>query len=272
MDIVEMRKQEHLSVSAINDYVDCGLLYKLSRLEQHDSDFVADSLLFGSAIHKVLAEFHQERMIGNDLPLKALRDLFTKEWSKAAKGNARIRYRDEYDYETCLKEGKSILKVYIDSIEEEQYSILAIEEPFQFNIDGLDIPLIGVMDLVEEDDSGTVIITDFKTAGRAYSSDEVDKNFQLTVYNMAAKANGFRDREILLKFDCLLKTKKPRFERYYTTRDKAAEKAAVKKIQAVWDGIQKQVFVPNTGHWKCKGCSYQSACKEYLISESGGIE
>jgi len=30
---------------------------------------------------------------------------------------------------------------------------------------------------------------------------------QLTVYQMSAKANGFKDRDILLKFDCLIKTK-----------------------------------------------------------------
>jgi putative RecB family exonuclease len=267
--------QEHLSVSAINDYVDCGLLYKFSRLERIESEFVPDVRLFGSAIHKALAEFHQERMIGQIMTLETLQEQFEAAWRKAAKGNNRLKYRDGYDYDTCLKEGQTLLRVYHETNydpnnHDNQYQVLAIEEPFQFKIEGLDIPLIGVMDLVEEDDSGTVVITDFKTTGRAYSADEVDQNFQLTVYHMAAKANGFGDREILLKFDCLIKTKTPRFERYYTTRGKPAESGAVKRILAAWDGIRKEVFIPNTGNWKCKGCAYQSACKEWLESDPGG--
>ncbi len=56
------------------------------------------------------------------------------------------------------------------------------------------------MDLIEEDSAGTIIITDFKTSGRAYSKDEVNQNQQLTMYQIAAKRNGYGDREILLRF------------------------------------------------------------------------
>jgi len=58
------------------------------------------------------------------------------------------------------------------------------EEPFKFYIPGCPIPVIGAIDLVEEDEADTLIITDFKTSSRAYSNAEVDKNFQLTLYQM----------------------------------------------------------------------------------------
>jgi putative RecB family exonuclease len=38
------------------------------------------------------------------------------------------------------------------------------------------------------------------------------------MYQIAAKQNGFADREILLRFDALIKTKTPKFEQYWTTR------------------------------------------------------
>ena len=41
------------------------------------------------------------------------------------------------------------------------------------------MPIIGAVDLVEQDHAGTIIITDFKTSARAYSNDEVDRSFQL---------------------------------------------------------------------------------------------
>jgi putative RecB family exonuclease len=124
--------------------------------------------------------------------------------------------------------------------------------------------VIGVYDLLEEDECGTLIIVDWKTAGKSYSRDDVDKNLQLTLYQLAAKGNGFHDKEILLWFDCLIKTKSPKFEQYYTTRSEVDERRIQKKILEVWKGIQKGVFIPNDGHWKCKGCAYGKACEEWF--------
>ena len=68
--------------------------------------------------------------------------------------------------------------------------MIAVEEPFSIRLNGCPVPIIGAMDLIEEDSCGTIIVTDFKTTGRAYSNDEVDKNFQLTVYQIAVKKMG----------------------------------------------------------------------------------
>jgi putative RecB family exonuclease len=83
---------------------------------------------------------------------------------------------------------------------------------------------------------------------------------------MAAKANGYTDKVILLRFHTLIKTRVPKFEEYYTTRSEMDEKRAVKKIMHVWDGIGKRVFIPNES-WKCKGCQYKGACDEWFKKE-----
>ncbi len=93
------------------------------------------------------------------------------------------------------------MTVWYDKLPEDDFRIPSIEEAFTFSIPGIPLPIIGATDLVEEDPSGAIIITDFKTSGKAYSSDEVDKNPQMTIYQMAFKNNGYSDREILLKFD-----------------------------------------------------------------------
>jgi putative RecB family exonuclease len=74
------------------------------------------------------------------------------------------------------------------------------------------------MDLVEEDSAGTIIITENKTSARAYSNSQIDQNLQLTVYQIAARSNGYKKREILLRIDCLIKTQVPNFKTYYTHR------------------------------------------------------
>jgi putative RecB family exonuclease len=81
---------------------------------------------------------------------------------------------------------------------------------------------------------------------------------------------GYSDREILLRFDCLIKTKTPKFEQYYTSRTETDEKRAVRKINEVWRGIYKGVFIPNdsTSNWKCKGCAFKKPCDEWFLEEA----
>ena len=238
MDLFELKKHPHLSASSINDYIDCGLLYKFSRIDKIPFEFVSDALEYGSTIHKVLADFYQEKMLGNKMIVKELHQIFEEYWKDAAEGRDDIKYANGKDFEILLSEGKDLLTTYYNKLPEDDFKILAIEEPFSFSIDGLDVPIIGITDLVEEDESGTIIITDWKTSGKSYSRDDVEKNFQLTLYNMGIKENGYKDREILLRFDCLIKTKTPKFEQYYTTRTESDERRAAKKILQVWDGIK----------------------------------
>jgi putative RecB family exonuclease len=264
MELSELRKLPHLSSSSISDYVDCGMLYKFGRIDRIKREFTADSLEYGTTMHRVLADVYQGKMINSPLELKEILELFEYYWTVVAGDNDKIKYADGKDFETYLVAGRELLTSYYNKIPADDFRVLAIEEAFSFKLEGLDTPIIGAMDLVEEDESGTIIITDWKTAGKAYSNDDVDKNFQLTLYQMAAQANGFADREILLRFDCLIKTKTPKFEQYYTTRSDEDIMRAKKKIMQVANGISKGVFVPNDGHWKCKGCAFAEHCRNWF--------
>lgn len=254
----------HLSASAINDYTECGLLFKLGRIEKVPMEFTPDTLEFGSAVHKALAVFYEEKMTGNIFSSKELGDLFETHWKDAVANHPDIKYGKGKSFDLLRTHGRELLDAYYRSLPDDPYTVLAVEEYFEFYIEGLDVPLIGYIDLMEEDASGTIIITDWKTAAKAYTFDEVNKNFQLTLYTMAMKSTGFYNREILCKFDCLIKTKVPKFEQYYTTRNRDDEQRAITRINQTWEAITKGVFTPNDTSWKCKGCVYQNACKKYL--------
>jgi len=267
MSLSDLRALPHLSASSIGDYLDCGLLYKFGRILKLKPEFKPDALEFGSVIHLVLAEIYQQKMAGIDLSIKEIHESFEKHWTTIAKGRDDIQYSEGKSFEVLLLEGKELLTTYYHKRPDDSFQIIAIEEPFSFTLDSCGIPIIGAMDLVEEDSSGTIIITDFKTAGRSYSRDEVDRNFQLTLYQIAAKAMGYQDREILLRFDCLIKTKVPKFEQYYTTRSETDERRAARKIIEVASGISKGVFIPNDNpsNWKCKGCAFKKACDAWFM-------
>jgi putative RecB family exonuclease len=268
MKLNEFRKGPHLSASAIAEYMECSLSYRFSRIDKLRPEFRSDNMEFGSCIHQALADFHQERLIGTILTRDQLQERFTYHWTLRASGNEEIKYRPENNFDSLMEQGKSLLKVYHENFHDENVTVLAIEEPFSFTIEGLPVPLVGVMDLLEEDNQGSIIITDFKTAARSYTEDDVSKNPQLMLYHMASRFNGHGDRNIVMKLDCLIKTKTPQFKRYYTARDRMDELKATKKIHAVWKGISRGVFIPNDTSWKCNECFYKGACNDWYREEA----
>jgi len=261
MDLTELRKKPHLSSSSINDYCDCSLQYKFGRIDKLKPEGKSDALIYGSCIHKALSDFHLDRMIGGKFSLEQLHQTFENHWIEEVEKEDKIKYQKGKNFEILLKEGQELLTAYHNNLPDDKFTVLALEEPFSFNIPGLPLPIIGAFDMIEEDESGTIIIVEFKTSKKAYSSSDLAKD-QLTIYQMAAEANGFKGRDILLRFDVLIKTKIPKFEQYYTTRSQIDERRCAKKIVEVWNSIQKKVFIPKES-WKCGGCSYKNACNEW---------
>ena len=265
MILSELRQKPHLSASSIGDYIECGLLYKFGRIDRLPMEFVADAMEYGSTIHRVLESYYQAKLTGDRMSLKEIHQSFEKHWREAAEGRSEIKYAKGKDFETLLMNGMDLLTAWFMKLSDDNFNVLAIEEAFSFNIPGVEVPIIGAMDLIEEDEAETIIITDWKTSGRAFSAAEVDNNFQLLIYHMAARANGYADREIILKFDTLIKTKKPRFEQYFTVRSEVDEIGAIRKIRAVWNGIKSVIFIPNDGSWRCKSCHFRKACDQWFL-------
>jgi len=264
MVLSELRKTEHLSASSIGTYVECSLAYKFSKIDHIPMEQKYDSMEFGTAIHITLEQYYQGKMIGEKQLLKDIHENFESIWKNIAEDRVDIQYTKGHDFKSLLMLGKDLLTVWFYQLTDDNFSILGIEQAFSFKLPGIPIPFIGGMDLIEQDESGTIIITDHKTSARAYSIDEVDQNQQLTLYQLATKAMGHSGHEILLKFDTFVKTKKPKFEQYWTTRSELDEHRLIKKANQVWQGIQAEIFIPNDTSWKCKNCSYKTACNEWF--------
>jgi putative RecB family exonuclease len=236
----------------------------LPRWIRHKPESNPEALVFGSTIHACLAEYYACAGQGFIMPVDALMAAFEQRWQSVAQKPGQVSFKEGNSPEAMLAQGKALLAIFHQEVPKENCRVLGIEQPFAFGLDGLPIPIIGVFDLVIEDEAGVVTIVDHKTCAKAYSDREIDDSFQLTVYHMAAKADGHADGDVLLRFDCLVKTKVPKFIQYYTTRAEADFMAARRKILAVWDGIQKGVFIPNDASWRYKGCGFASRCKDWF--------
>lgn len=147
----------------------------------------------------------------------------------------------------------------------DDFRVLDVEMPFSFNIEGVDDPVIGVIDLILIDEAGSVIVVDHKTSSRAYSKLEIRHHPQLTLYHMAARNSGFEDHEILLRIDCLVKTKTPRFEQFHSNRTANDVRRMEGRIRQVWDAMNREAYVPAPADsWKCGGCVFRNHCAGFL--------
>ena len=256
---------EHLSYSSISQYIECGLQYRFRKIDVIEPEFTSDALVFGSSVHKALAKFNMHRAGNISCKADDLTQWFEEYWTGSAK-NGQIKYANGNDFKSCLEQGKKLLEVfygYNDQIG--QYTIMEIEKEFRLELEDLPYPIVGYIDLVETDEEGNVMITEYKTSSKSYSTGKIDNHDQVTLYHMAMQSM-YPDKQVISKIDVLIKTKTPKFEQYYTYRDIEDHQRFIKTAREVARGIQAGVFMPNRNSWKCGYCEYKTACDNWLTS------
>ena len=125
----------------------------LGRVDKLPPEFHSSDLEFGSIIHKTLEAYYRYRLEGEALSAKNLHQIFEKAWKEMVEGKEDIRYPEGKDDKTLLLEGKELLTVCYNKIQnDKQFKVIAVEEPFSFNLEGCPVPIIGAIDLIEEDE------------------------------------------------------------------------------------------------------------------------
>ncbi len=215
----------YLSYSQLALYLECPLKYKFRYIDESEGEDgkVASALLFGQAVHVALAHFYREAMEGQPFSLKEFLDVFATAWGNACE-EKEIIYSEGEDFDSLLEQGKEMLRVFARMAH--PMKVIAVEVPFEFKLEHpqtgeeFQVPIKGIIDLIEEDESGTLWIVDHKTASRSYTEQQVEGDLQMLIYAAAVKQlDVVEGRNALLRFDVLLKTKRPQFLQYRMQRD-----------------------------------------------------
>ena len=164
----------HLSYSRINRYLHCPEQYRLYYLENLRPRAPSASLVFGQVLHRALAFFFQ----GQGEPAA----FFQKAWGDAKHAN--LTYSQRESWEKLRASGEGLLAQFLREELPRLNNVQASEKLFELNITSLDLPFIGVIDLVADLD-GKRTVVDFKTSGSAYEEHEVVLSDQLTAYRLA---------------------------------------------------------------------------------------
>jgi len=265
----DFREDLHISHSQIFTYLNCSLKYYFSYVEGRMPEHRPAAMLFGSAIHAAIARYYKSVLKkGKPEPLSLYQDLFHDHWNWETEDTGiPIAYKDGQNKEDLLNEGQLLVKTFYEGAK--PMEVIGVEEPYSsvlYDEEGnpTDFKLIGIVDCIQRDNDGNLIIIDNKTANRAYSKDKIEQDLQMTVYSYLAAASKLvpAKSETLHRFDVLLKLKKPRLDIYYTTRSAADRRRLAKIINQVLRGIEAGVFFPNPS-WMCSDCQYAQACVKW---------
>ena len=249
----------HLSKSQITLYLECSLKYRFQYIDELPKPFKSSGLAFGTSIHSALEWLHKERLKGNPVSFEKLTKILEADWY-SQKADAQIEYKNGESWEMLLLKGKEILNLYLS---EPVQKIVAAEYPFEVPLinqetgEMLDVPIQGIMDVIEEGDT----IGEFKTAAKSMDMASLLNNLQLTVYAYAYQ-RLFKKEAKSLKVINFIKNKNPKLEILETTRGQKDFTRLFYLAREVLTGIRSNIFFPRFS-FLCSDCEYGTYCRDW---------
>lgn len=232
----------HLSFTRIDKYLECPEQYRLYYLEGLRPKIPSASLIFGQAIHQALAYLFS----ANGDPVS----FFERLWTELERQP--LRYGGRTTWQSLGYTGQALLTQFIREEVPRLNRVVASEQSFELTISNLDVPFIGVIDLVADRDGRRTVI-DFKTSSKSYQDHDVALSDQLTAYRLAVPE---AEDAALCVF---VKTKEPRIDWYVSKRDGPQLTEFLRKAAHVASEITAGHFYKRPGTW-CSWCDFLPIC------------
>lgn len=258
--------QLHVSYSQVYTYLLCPMKYGHQYVWGTMPAHKPVSLVFGSAIHKAAERFYlclQET--GQRAEVVELEQTFENRFmDELNHSDLTILFKDGQTAEDLVAQGKNLIQLFHAEIKPQK--IVAVELPFAVSIPdyygegNLPIKLVGYFDVVESDGE-SYQIGELKTSSQKFSSLRLEYDMQPTVYSFALSRMNLATTEesCLVRYDVLVKTKKPSFEQYYVLRTRADYERLVHLLNEVLRAIESRLFYRNFG-WQCQECQFKNTC------------
>lgn len=266
----ELRGSSHLSYSAINTYLNiCQLQYYYRYIEKLESECTPVALPFGSAFHTALSEQAQAAKEGRKLSAESLTEVFAECFKALCNSSARVVFKQDENPDTLIEQAGKMLEATLQEWRD-YWNIDAVALPFKVELPGVDLPLIGEMDMLVseynpfDENPETRCIVDFKTAARMWPETKAGGDLQATVFSYAYEK--LQQSRPLFRFDVITKTKNPALKRFYTSRNENDFLRLEALVQSMQRAVKAGVFLPNETSFACAGCPYASSCEKWHCS------
>ena len=177
------------SHSRLSTYENCPRQYRYRYIDKLKVTDLGVEAHLGRAVHAALEELHRVQMGGVVASLEQVVAWFEVAWQERGGANLRVVRRgfDEADYQRL---GGHIVARYYDRFHPfDQEETVAVEQKVDILLDaGRDIHLIGYIDRLSRSAGGEWTIHDYKTSGSPPYRRGIDRDRQLTLYEIGLRA------------------------------------------------------------------------------------
>jgi putative RecB family exonuclease len=257
---------DYVSASRLNLWLKCPLAFRLKYIDGIRFPTPPDVFL-GKQVHAALEWYYRNRQLDRDVSAADVRDVLVNNWNSAAEEED-MRFASPNEEASLRSKAIELVRAYLCKVAAERIRPLAVETALGAPLvdprtgEDLGIPLVGVMDLVLQEETGPVIV-DFKTAARADELSELAHEIQLGCYGyLFRQATGAS--ESALEIRRLAKTKVPQvsFHRW-PARSEQHFGRLFAVIRAYLDGLHAGRFVFRPG-LACSYCDFRERhCREW---------
>ena len=259
--LAEKPVPDHTSVTALTTYLKCPRQAEHRYILKTPPAFRPGNLAFGSAVHSALGLFYGRRMAGMAEPsVEELGADFTDAWHRELEGDVPMLLDDGETEDGLRDRGVAMLQIFHEKAER-PVTVLGVEQSFTAQVHDPETgevlpPLVGRLDAIVEDRSGSFTVLEHKTAAKRYSDMKLRWDLQATAYSWAVQSMGL---EAKVAFQVLLKTKTPALELYPVERSELDHRYFLHTIAGVHRAVMAGAFPP-VRDWWCHGCPYAVPC------------
>lgn len=248
----------HISPTAAKSYLNCSLRFYFERVACLPRP-TSPALHLGKAVHAALQSFHLARWRGGDDSPEATATAFEDAFLRLEREEGSVSHQSEDKRQKCRQDGLRVIAAYLDSQEVPEGKPRAVEVFLKEGIPGLSVPLVGAIDLVEENYTPV----DFKSAASRPDSDTaaMDHEIQLVSYQLLLEAVGETPPQLDLVY--LVKTKVPQVIRVSAPpADRQRKDRVVRMLDTAVEGIAEGRHHPQPG-MQCSWCQFRHECAKW---------
>lgn len=241
----------YISYSQIQTFEMCPLHYKLKYILKIPS-IQSPAQVFGTVLHATLKDFYMRAVNGDNPQIKDIKKILEENWVHEG-------YTSKAHEDKAFEKGIGIIKKYLQENFDPTKLPIALEVPFNIPLNKT-LHIGGRIDRIDRLDGDTLEIIDYKTGNNIPDEKELFKNFQLTLYGLAA--SEIRDPLLHRKPDQL---KLSLF--YLESGVKLTTTRNSEQIGKAKETILEKVKEIETSDFKCIGstvcanCEYKILCK-----------
>jgi len=272
MSIIQFMQQEqeqaggqlldYVSPSRLSLWMKCPLAFRKRYIDGYITA-PSPALFVGKITHSVLAHIYRMRTAGQDCTADMLPMLIADAWNFGMETEPPF-FENDAEEEKSRYQILDLVQTYLTTIPVQEEKPIAVEQRYEIPLidpatrENLGMPLVGVLDLVLNEECGQVIV-DFKTSSTASISD-LAHELQLTAYAYLFR-EATEGEELRSEIRQLIKTKTPKVMTHrFPKRTDEHFTRFFGLVREYLDAIDRKVFNYRPS-WTCNTmCEHFTAC------------